>query len=253
MHSDVILEGHAYPLGATVQDGGVNFALASENAHGVELCLFDASGAEKRLRLPGLTSGVFHGFVPGCQAGAVYGYRVHGPYAPHLGHRFNANKLLLDPYAREIVGNFQWVDAQFGHDPASAHGHHSMSHADNAGIALKARVPKNAATDDLGSVHVPVREAVFYELHVKGFSKLNQDIPAALRGTYAGLAHPASVQHLKQLGVTSACLLPVHFHIDEAALVRRGLTNYWGYNTIGFFCPSPRLASATDPAAVVQE
>jgi glycogen debranching enzyme GlgX len=255
MQPSQIQEGRAFPLGATVRDGGVNFALASEHARMVELCLFDEAGKVQQhcVALPGHTHGVFHGFVPGCEAGTVYGYRVHGDYAPQHGHRFNPRKLLLDPYAREIAGQFQWVDAQLGYDARHPHGHRPRSETDNADIALKARVAGELSATAVGAAHVPARDMLLYELHVKGFSRLNLEVPEALRGTYAGLAHPASLQHFKRLGVTSVCLLPVHYHIDEAALVRRGLTNYWGYNTIGFFCPSPRLASHKDPSAVNRE
>jgi glycogen debranching enzyme GlgX len=240
-----IRTGHAWPLGSHWDGHGVNVAVYSKHAQRVELCLFDAQGQREleRIDLPACAHDVWHGYLPGAAPGLVYGLRAHGPWRPERGHRFNPNKVLLDPYAREIVGRFEWRDEHFGADQRHP-GH--MDASDNARFALKARVVE-ARYDwaDDRHPHRPLDETVLYELHVKGFTKLNPDVPEALRGTYAGLASDASIAHLRELGVTAVNLLPVHQHIDEQRLVGQGLTNYWGYNTIGFFCPDPSLASGS--------
>ena len=244
----VLLPGTPWPLGARWDGSGVNFAVVSAHAQAVALCLFDADGHETdRLPLPGHTDDVWHGYLPGAAPGLVYGLRAHGLWRPDRGHVFNPNKLLLDPYAREVVGTFAWRDEHFGAD--RAHPLHPDTR-DNAAWALKARV----VHDDFDWAGdrppgVPLQDTVLYELHVKGFSKLNPQVPEALRGSYAGLAHPASLAHLKRLGVTSVSLLPVHYALDEERLAGMGLANYWGYNTLAFFAPSTRLASSPDGAA----
>ncbi len=235
--------GRPWPLGASLDGDGVNFAVFSANALSVELCLFDASGQQElsRTELPARTHDVWHGRVPGLAAGQIYGLRVRGPWKPESGHRFNPYKLLLDPYAREIVGTFEWRADQFGFDPRHPH---VIDLHDNAVHALKARVVDDRF--DWGAdrhLHTPLADTVLYEAHVKGFSALNPDLPEPLRGTYAGMASDASIAHLQRLGVTAVSLLPVHQRVDEERLARMGLTNYWGYNTIGYFCPEPRLAS----------
>ncbi len=235
--------GRPWPLGAHVDGGGVNFAVFSAHALEVELCLFDTSGQRElsRTPLPARTHDVWHGRVPGLVAGQIYGLRVRGPWKPEHGHRFNPYKLLLDPYAREIVGHFDWRHDQFGFDPRHPH---VIDMHDNAGHALKARVVDDHY-DWQGDrhLHTPLADTVLYELHVKGYTKQHPGVPDAMRGSYAGLASDASISHLKGLGITAVSLLPVHQRVDEQRLVRMGLSNYWGYNTIGYFATEPRLAS----------
>lgn len=253
----IIEPRRSIPFGAHLADGGINFAVFSEHATRIELCIFDAAGEIelKRYDLFGPDDAVFHGFLSGLSAGLVYGYRAHGPYAPERGHRFNPNKLLLDPYAREIVGRFSWADAHFGYALGHPQGARSFDTRDNAALALKARVapPSGAHAERPRAPEFAAHEVVLYEVHVKGFSKNLSTIPAHLRGTYAGLAHPAAIAHFKALGVTTLALLPVHYSISEAHLARLGLTNYWGYNSIGFFAPEPRWGRAdgtNDPGAL---
>jgi glycogen operon protein len=251
-------EGRHEPFGALARDGGVNFAVFSDHAERIELCLFDATGTRElqRLALHGPFDGVFKGFLPGAGPGLVYGLRAHGPYAPERGHRFNPNKLLLDPWAREIVGRHRWVPEHHGFELDHPDGNRSFDPRDNAAVALKARVaaPAGPAPGWRNAPRHPTSELILLELHVKGFTQRHPDIPPELRGTYAGLAHPAAILHFKRLGVTTLSLLPVFYALDEPALAARGLVNYWGYNTLGFFCPDPRLASCgDDPAAVADE
>jgi len=258
-HLPDLQPGWHEPLGSFARDGGVNFAIPSDNATRIELCVFDGEGQRelRRYTLDGPHDGVFHGFLPGVGPGLVYGIRAHGPYAPEQGHRFNPHKLLLDPWAREIVGHFGWRAEHHGYELGHPDGPRSLDHRDNATQALKARVAPPPVAH--ARAHKPRRapsEVVLYEVHVKGFSKLLPGVPEDLRGTYAGLAHPASVAHFKRLGVTTLSLLPVQYCIDEPHLAERGLHNYWGYNTLGFFCPDPRWAHAAhrnDPTAVTAE
>jgi glycogen debranching enzyme GlgX len=241
-------QGRPWPMGASWDGHGVNLAVFSANATRIDLCVFDARGAETaRLPLPARSGDVWHGRLPGAGPGLVYGLRAHGPWRPDRGHRFNANKLLLDPYAREIVGRFRWCDEQYASDRL----HPGQPDArDNAAVALKARVvdPRWDWGDDRPP-EVPLAETVLYEVHVKGFSMRHPGVPPAERGTYAGLASDAAIAHFKRLGVTSLSLLPVHFHVDEMRLEHMGLVNYWGYNSIGFFCPDPAYAQVGANAA----
>jgi len=248
----VLEAGQPWPLGAHWDGNGLNIAVHSSSAQGIALCLFDASGRQEthRTALPGHTQDIWHGYLraePGSplgRPGQLYGLRAHGPWRPDRGHRFNHAKLLLDPYARQIVGQFDWGPEHFGHD-----GDHPLQPdpRDNAATALKARVVHDSFDwGDDRPPRTPLADTVLCELHVKGCTALHPGVPAALRGTYAGLAQPAVLRHLQDLGITAVSLLPVHQWLDEQRLVAMGLRNHWGYNTLGFFCPAPRLAA--DPA-----
>ena len=230
----LLTTGRSWPLGASADAQGVNFAVFSAHATAMELCLYSDDGATEltRLPLPARSGDVWHGHLSGAAAGLVYGLRAHGPWQPQQGHRFNPRKLLLDPYARETVGRFEWNQELLDPD------------ADNGTTALKARVVDDRF-DWQGDAPpaTPWADSVIYELHVRGFSKLRPDVPEAQRGTYAGLASDAALAHLQRLGVTAVSLLPVQRFIDEERLVRMGLRNHWGYNTLGFFCPEPRYAN----------
>ncbi|WP_354337142.1 glycogen debranching protein GlgX [Variovorax paradoxus] len=244
--------GTPFPLGATPSPQGVNFALAAPTAEAVELCIFDTTGKneQQRLKLPAQTNGIWHGHLPSASPGLVYGYRVHGPWSPQEGTRFNPAKLLLDPYAKEIVGNYDGSDIFLGHDPANPD---KRDTRDNAAVALKARVaaPSPAPAATPGHARIAAGDRVLYELHVKGQTKLHPAVPAALRGTYAGLAEPAVLDHLQALGITTLSLMPVQHRADEQRLQHMGLSNYWGYTTIGWFAPEARYWSGrpgTTPA-----
>jgi glycogen debranching enzyme GlgX len=251
--AEALQRGRPWPIGATVRDGGVNFAVFSAHAERIELCLFDESGGIElsRAPLPGRSGDVWHGFLPAAGAGLVYGLRAHGAWSPREGLRFNPNKLLLDPWSREIVGNFAWRDEHFGHvsgDPDR------MDSRDSAPYALKSRVVDDAI-DWQGDAapHTALDDTVIYEVHVRGFTRQHPGVPANLRGSYAGLASDAAIAHLRALGVTAVCLLPVQQHLDEERLHSLGLNNYWGYNTVGFFCPEPRYAASAGGPAVRDE
>ncbi|MBK8740322.1 MAG: glycogen debranching protein GlgX [Betaproteobacteria bacterium] len=244
--------GNPYPLGATWDGAGVNFAVFSAHAERMELCLFDADGAHEieRVTLTECTDQVWHGYLAHARPGQVYGYRAHGPYEPERGHRFNPHKLLLDPYAREFAGTFRWTDAHCGYRVGQSRGDLTFDRRDNAWAMWKSRVADPAAAwGDDRAPRTPWSETVICEAHVKGFSAMNPDVPAALRGTYAGLAHPASVARLQRLGATAVELLPIHEFIDERMLVQNDLVNYWGYNSIGFFAPAARYAGGRNPRA----
>ena len=236
-------EGQPFPLGATWDGLGVNFALFSAYATKVELCLFDIEGKEEtdRIELPEYTDEVWHGYLPDARPGTVYGYRVHGPYEPDNGHRFNHHKLLLDPYAKQLVGDLKWNDALFGYTIGHPDKDLSFDERDSAPYMQKARVIDPAFTwGNLRRRRWPWRQTILYEMHVKGFTKLNRRLPEPLRGTFSGLGHADSIEYLQKLGVTTVELLPVHAYVDDRYLVDKKLRNYWGYNTIGFFAPEPR-------------
>ncbi len=230
-------------LGARFDGEGTNFALFSAHAERVELCLFDESGQTEvaRLELPEYTNEVWHGYLPGVKPGMLYGYRVHGSYDPANGHRFNANKLLLDPYAREIVGDIAWTKGHFGYDIDSDEKDLSFSTIDNAKDMPKCRVIDPRVSRDYdGAPEIAWADTIVYETHVKGFTQLNPAIPEDLRGTFEGLGHKAAVDYVKSLGITSIELLPIHAFPDDSHLLDKGLRNYWGYNTVGFFAPAFR-------------
>ena len=235
------------PLGATCHADGVNFALYSAHAEHVELCLFDASGEKEtaRLTLPECTDGVWHGFVPGLRAGQKYGYRVHGPYAPESGHRFNPHKLLIDPYARLLAGDLVWSDASYGFIQADAAEDLSFDTRDSAPGTPKCVVVE--ATTGGSEAHapaVPWNDTVIYETHVRGFTMCHPDLSPKLRGTFEGLGQKCVIDYLKALGITSIELLPVHAFADDHFLVRQGLHNYWGYSTLNYFAPHARYLGA---------
>jgi isoamylase len=235
--------GNRTHLGATVRDGGVNFAVASTVAESVTVCLFDADGHETRFELDDYDAGTWHGFVPDIKPGQAYGYRVNGPFEPNNGLRCNPNKLLLDPYARAIVGGVTHGPALLGHDPDDLA---KPGQADSAPFVPRSLVIDSAGYDWEGDTQLHRRSAdsVIYELHVKGFTARHPDIPPEIRGTYAGLGHEAATSYLRDLGVTAVELLPVHEYVPEGFLTERGLTNYWGYNTIGFFAPHQGYSAA---------
>jgi glycogen operon protein len=234
--------GNDYPLGAVFDGEGTNFALFSAHAERVELCLYDADGRQQtaRVDLPARTHDVWHGYLPGVQAGAAYGYRVHGPWEPHAGDRFNPHKLLLDPYARAFAGEFTWHPSHFGFDRGHAAQDLEIDRSDNADYMPKAVVgTRQAALQVSRRALTPWHETVIYEVHVRGMTMRHPRVPEALRGSFAGLSQPAVIDYIKSLGVTSVELLPVHSFVDENFLVQRGLRNYWGYNTLNFFTPHP--------------
>jgi isoamylase len=249
--------GYPYPLGATWLGNGVNFALFSEHATSVDLCLFDSMEApEENVRIPVTehTDQVWHIFLPEVRPGQIYGYRVSGPYEPEIGMRFNSSKLLVDPYAKAIAGRVEWGDEMFGYVVGDENEDLTRDFRDDAWGMPKAVVIDNAFNwDGDRKLGRPLAESIIYEVHVKGFTKLCPGVPPELCGTYAALGSTWAIDYLKRLGVTAVELLPVHAHIDDKALVDRGLTNYWGYNTIGFFAPEANYASSGDRGEQVNE
>lgn len=242
--------GAPAPLGAAWDGQGVNFALFSPHATAVELVLFGGSG-QRVHNLTGRTGPVWHGYVPHLEPGQLYGYRVHGPYVPASGHRFNPNKVLLDPYARAIGRPLSWDDSLFGYDRAHPDQDLSFSSEDSADHApLGAVVPPQSVRSTW--LETPWDETVIYETHVKGISQLHPDVPQDLRGTYAGLASDAVIEHLLRLGITAVELMPVHAAVQDYSLARASLVQYWGYNTLCYFAPEPRYAAA-GPAGAVEE
>ncbi len=249
--------GYPYPLGATWLGNGVNFALFSEHATSVDLCLFDSMEApEENVRIPVTehTDQVWHIFLPEVRPGQLYGYRVSGPYEPETGIRFNSSKLLLDPYVKAIAGRVEWGDEMFGYVVGGEKEDLTRDFRDDAWGMPKAVVIDNAFNwDGDRKLGRPLAESIIYEVHVKGFTKLCPGVPPELRGTYAALGSTWAIDYLKHLGVSAVELLPVHAHIDDKALVDRGLTNYWGYNTIGFFAPEAKYSSSGDRGEQVNE
>ena len=241
-----IYPGKPYPLGATYDGEGVNFALYADSATGVELCLFNSKDDEaenEKIKLIERTHQVWHCYLPDVKPGQLYGYRVSGPYEPENGHRFNPNKLLIDPYAKSIAGTIDWHDSLFAYEIGSEDEDLSYSESDSAPF-----IPKSVVIDSDFDwegdepQRIPYHQSIIYETHVKGFTKMNPDIPEEIRGTYSALCHPATINYLKDLGVTAIELMPVHHFITDRSLKEKGLTNYWGYNTIGFFAPDVRYA-----------
>ena len=243
--------GHPYPLGATYDGAGTNFSLFSEVATRVELCLFDEAGIETRIELPEVTAFCWHGYLPRVGPGQRYGYRVHGPWAPASGHRCDASKLLLDPYAKAIEGEVTWTDAPYTY----RHGNPDERCTDDSAPVVPRSIVVNPFFDwgRDRPLKTPLHHTIIYEVHVKGFTARHPDIPPEHRGTYAGLAHPVAIDYLSRLGVTAVELLPVHQFIHDAGLVERGLRNYWGYNSIGYLAPHNGYASSGERGQQVQE
>lgn len=248
--------GRPYPLGATWDGRGVNFAIFSAHATRVELCLFDSPQASEEtycVPLREQTDLVWHCYLPGIRPGQLYGYRVDGPYAPHEGHRFNANKVLLDPYARVVGRDIRWSDAMFGYEIGHKKrdlSYDSRDNAENAPLAAVLRPSKRRRS--VRRPETPWHQTVIYETHVRGFTIQHPEIPPQLRGTFAGLACPAALRHFRKLGVTAIELMPVHHNVNDRHLVERGLNNYWGYNTLAFFAPDSRYAAASAMGSVAE-
>lgn len=252
-----IYPGSPFPLGPACDANGVNFALYAENAEGVELCLFnDVNDKQEseRIKLTERYHHVWHGYVPGLKPGQLYGYRAHGFYEPWNGLRFNPNKLLLDPYAKAFSGTVQWHDALFGYEVGHPDEDLSFSSTDSASFIPKSVVvDNNFDWENDKKPKIPYEKSVIYELHVKGFTRLHPEIPENIRGTYAALAHPVTIRYLKELGITAVELMPVHQFVSDRLLQDKGLSNYWGYNTIGFFAPDIRYSSGTAPGDQIRE
>ncbi len=235
-----ISEGHPFPLGATWDGLGVNFALFSAHATKVELCLFDSTGETEleRIVLPEYTDEIWHGYLPDAHPGQIYGYRVYGPYEPSAGHRFNPNKLLIDPYAKQLVGKLKWSESLFGYTIGHKDADLSFDKRDSAKFVPKSKVIDPAFTwGERPNVRVPWDSTIIYEAHVRGTSMRHPSVAENLRGTYAGLMNPDLLQHIKKLGVSTIELLPVHGFVDDKHLLEKGMNNYWGYNSIAFFAP----------------
>ena len=250
----VVWPGSPYPLGSTYDGAGTNFTLFSGVAEKVELCLIDDEGAETRIELEEVDNHVWHAYLPGITPGQRYGYRVHGPWDPANGKRCDANKLLVDPYARAFDGEFSQHSSLFSYDINADAPGTGRNEEDSLGHTMLS-VVINPFFDwgDDRAPRIPDEETVIYECHVKGMTQTHPDVPENLRGTYAGMAHPAVVNYLKDLGVTSVELLPVHQFLQDGRLRDLGLRNYWGYNTFGFFAPENNYAAAAQPSDAVAE
>jgi isoamylase len=249
-----LLPGRPYPLGAAVHKNGTNFAIFSQDATRVELCLFNSDGEQTAcIALRERTAYVWHGLVLDIKPGQLYGYRIHGPWEPDQGHRFNPNKLLVDPYAKAISGDVDWKAPIFPYDLASGDDCKIDEQDSAAGVPKSVVIDNKFDWGDDSPPETPLADSVIYEVHVKGFSVRNPMVPEKLRGTYAGLAHESSINYFKKLGITAVELLPVHHFIDEGHLVDKGLSDYWGYNTLGYFAPMSRYSSSGDRGGQVRE
>ncbi|HEV3026648.1 MAG TPA: glycogen debranching protein GlgX, partial [Planctomycetota bacterium] len=252
-----IMPGRPYPLGATWDGAGCNFALFSEHAAKVELCLFESPESDHefaRITLPEQTHQVWHVYLPDIVPNQLYGYRVYGPYDPARGQRFNPNKILLDPYAKVIGRDLRWADELFGYKVGDPAADLSFDDRDSARWAPLACVTDTAFTwGDDRPPHTPWHKTLIYELNVKGYTQRLPGVPSKIQGTYAGLSSDAAVRHFTQLGITAVELMPVHYRINDRHLVERGLTNYWGYNTLGYFAPDPSLSSTRTPLDAIQQ
>jgi isoamylase len=244
-----VWEGVPYPLGATWDGAGVNFAIFSENASAVDLCLFETDGTEQRVRMSEQTDKVWHCYLPDLAPEQRYGYRVFGPYEPADGHRFNPNKLLIDPYAKRLDGPIDWSDRLFGYRIGSEAEGVPDERDSSAHVPKSVVVNTSFTWGGDTQLRTPWEQTLIYEVHVKGFTQQHPDVPPELRGTYAGLGSHAAIEYLTALGVTAVELLPVHHHVNDRRLVELGLSNYWGYNTIGFFAPDSRFSATGEPVA----
>ncbi len=252
-----VYPGSPYPLGATWDGEGVNFAIYADNATSVELCLFDDTNSEKesaKIKLVERTHQIWHAYLPKIKPGQLYGYRVHGTYDPENGHRYNANKLLLDPYAKAISGTIDWHDSLFGYEVGDKNEDLSFSKTDSAPFIPKAVViDESFDWEGDKKPNIPYYKSIIYEAHVKGFTQTHPDIPEEIRGTYAALAHPVTINYLLELGITAIELMPIHHFVTDRYLIEKGLTNYWGYNSIGFFAPDVRYSSSGNLGEQVTE
>jgi glycogen operon protein len=251
----IVYPGNPFPLGATWDGEGVNFAIFSENATAIDLCLFDSkTGKEKRIRIRERDNHIWHIYVPKLKPGQLYAYRAYGPYEPQNGHRFNPNKLLIDPYAKALSGRVEWNNAIFGYEIGSADEDLSYSESDSASY-----IPKSVVVDTSfnwegdKAPKIPYHQSIIYEAHVKGLTQLHPDIPQEIRGTYSAIAHPVIIQYLKNLGITAIELMPVHHFVNDGFLRAKNLTNYWGYNTIGFFAPDIKYSNSGNLGGQVNE
>jgi isoamylase len=246
--NQLVYPGVSYPLGATWDGEGVNFALYAENATAVELCLFEGKNATResqRIQIKERSHHIWHCYLPEARPGQLYGYRVYGPYEPQQGHRFNPNKLLIDPYAKAISGVIYWHDSLFGYELGHPDGDLSFSETDSAPYIPKSVViDHNFDWEGDTQLGIPYHETVIYETHIKGFTQLHPNIPEEIRGTYAAIAHPVTIQYLKELGITAIEFMPVHHFVNDRILMDKGLSNYWGYNSLGFFAPDVRYSSS---------
>jgi glycogen operon protein len=252
-----IYPGKPYPLGATWDGEGVNFALYADNATGVELCLYenkDDKIESQKIQVQERSHQVWHVYLPGIKPGQLYGYRVDGPYEPHNGHRFNKNKLLIDPYAKSIAGVIEWDNSLYGYEIGNENEDLSFSETDSGPFMPKSVViDQNFDWGDDKPLGIPYHQSIIYEAHVKGFTQLCEEIPEEMRGKYCGIAHEATIKYLKNLGVTAIELMPVHQFVNDRGLAEKGLNNYWGYNSIGFFAPDVRYAGKGILGEQVQE